>query len=193
MKNLKDASLEELILLVIDSIVKSKKKCTFDQIVKRGFDLFPAAFSLTEFPEHPDSLKLDRPLRDIREKGLIKGSPTTFYSMTDFGKAVLDKIKAKYRPRENTGQEKKTTRSPALITLVRIKRSQDFRHFLKKRGDFKPNNMRIRELLRFTLETPEREIRNYLEYLKNFAEERNEEPIIAYLNIYIAYFSKRGK
>jgi len=54
--------------------------------VKKCFRYFPEIFSLKNNLKWPDTRKLDRPLRDLRGKKLIKGSPDTFIYLTEKGK-----------------------------------------------------------------------------------------------------------
>jgi len=74
-----------LILFSIHSLNSKKEECTFGELVRECFLLFPEAFKLSEYPRWPDSRRLDRSLRSLRQKGLIKGDPKTFFSLTKKG------------------------------------------------------------------------------------------------------------
>ncbi len=78
--------MENLILFVLYS--NDSKKQTFENLVKKCFGCFPEIFSLKNNPKWPDTRKLDRPLRDLRERKLIKGGSNTFISLTDKGKKI---------------------------------------------------------------------------------------------------------
>ena len=78
-------SINDLILFILFSSIKDGK-CSFQRLVKEFFDTFPEISSLKGYPQWPDTRKLDRPLRMLRKKKLIKGDPKTFFSLTPQGK-----------------------------------------------------------------------------------------------------------
>ena len=111
MNNKIDLPTVEIVLLCMESLVKNRKKCSFGELIKECFKLYPSVFALTDVPKWPDTLKLDRALRGLREKGYISGSPVTYYTITNLGYRVLDSLK--YKVYGNTiGQEIRSTRSP---------------------------------------------------------------------------------
>jgi len=79
-------SLNDLIIFAIHSITNKGRECSFEDLVNECFSLFPRSFSFLKYSQWPDSRKLDRPLRDLRKKGLVKGGPKTFFSLTKKGK-----------------------------------------------------------------------------------------------------------
>jgi len=80
------ASINDLIVFSMHSIGNRQKECSFEDLVNECFDLFPQTFAFLTHPNWPDSRKLDRPLRDLRKKGLIKGGPQARFSLTQKGK-----------------------------------------------------------------------------------------------------------
>ncbi|XOB40530.1 MAG: hypothetical protein ACKKMR_00765 [Candidatus Nealsonbacteria bacterium] len=82
----KKASINDLILFGIYSVTTGAKKCQFETLVHQCFRLFPKVFALSDYPKWPDSRKLDRPLRTLRNKRLITGNPKTSFSLTKRGK-----------------------------------------------------------------------------------------------------------
>lgn len=86
-KNEKSPNLpiNDLILFCIHSIVSNNEECSFDRLVKECFILFPESIEFTRYPIWPDSRKLDRPLRFLRNKKLIFGEPKTFFLLTPEG------------------------------------------------------------------------------------------------------------
>lgn len=189
---MKNFPLESLILISIDSILNKKKKCSFGNLVKECFSFFPESFSLTEFPKWPDTLKLDRPLRKLKEKGYIKGNPNTYIRLTKFGESVVEELKSNYDFKNQQLVRKTLTRSPDLSMLNEIKKSNEFQLFLKHKTDYSPNNMSIRGLTNFTLETPAKTVSNFLNYLKQFNKKSNEPELSEFLSFYIDYL-ERGK
>lgn len=93
-------SLNELILFSIFSAVGKREKCTFEELIKECFTLFPKGFSFVSFPKWPDSRKLDRPLRSLRKRKLITGNPKTFFALTKTGKKIAEEVAKIFRQRK---------------------------------------------------------------------------------------------
>jgi hypothetical protein len=96
----KKLGINELILFCVRSIIKNKEKCTFQRLVKESFVLFPEVFGFSDFPQWPDSRKLDRPLRILRKRKLITGSPKTFFSLTKSGNKIAEETAKTFRQRK---------------------------------------------------------------------------------------------
>ncbi len=79
-------AINDLIIFAIHSIKRKGRECGFEDLVSECFRLFPKTFVFSKYPKWPDSRKLDRPLRDLRRKGLVKGKPKTIFSLTAKGK-----------------------------------------------------------------------------------------------------------
>ena len=62
--------------------------------------MFPENFSLISYPECPDSRKIDRPIRTLRNKKLIKGNPKIVFSLTIYGKKIAINLSKMYRQRK---------------------------------------------------------------------------------------------
>lgn len=79
-------AINDLIIFAMHSVKKKGKECSFEDLVNECFKLFPKTFVLSKYSKWPDSRKLDRPLRYLRKKDLIKGGPKTCFSLTQKGK-----------------------------------------------------------------------------------------------------------
>jgi len=88
----KRLGINNLILFSVYSLTSKQKKCTFEDLMKECFTLFPKAFSFSQFPQWPDARKLYRPLRFLRKRKLIKGNPTTSFSLTELGEKTVKEI-----------------------------------------------------------------------------------------------------
>ena len=77
----------DLILFCIYSIILNNEQCSFDRLVKECFVLFPDSIKFNRYPVWPDSRKLDRPLRSLRNEKLIIGDPKTIFMLTKDGEA----------------------------------------------------------------------------------------------------------
>ncbi|MFH1036464.1 MAG: hypothetical protein V1756_00135 [Patescibacteria group bacterium] len=89
-----------IILFSIYSVISDKGKCDFERLVKECFTLSPEVFSFSKYPKWPDARKLDRPLRTLRQRKLIKGDPKTFFSLTKSGKIAAEEIARNFRQRK---------------------------------------------------------------------------------------------
>lgn len=185
-------SIEEKLLISISSVLNKRKRCSFGEIVKQSFEMFPETFAVSQFPQWPDSLKLDRQLRKLREKGLITGSPLIYYSLTEFGKNVASHLKKEGRMRlGKTLIARKPTRNPDLLLLEEISRDPEFLKYLKNKNSYKLENMRIREIVKFTLETPNNVVINFLNRLCREAKRKNKTDIADFLNLYTEFLKER--
>jgi len=90
----------DLILIAIYSLISKGEICTFEELVKECFDLFPKSFSFEKNFNWPDSRKLDRSLRTLRKRGLIIGTPNTFFSLTKNGQNSAIEISKSLRQRK---------------------------------------------------------------------------------------------
>lgn len=86
-------SLLDLILLALYSLEEAgEKNCSFEKLLAECYQAFPQRFGLAQYPKWPDARKIDRPLRTLRNKNLISGTPKSFYSLTKPGKQLALKI-----------------------------------------------------------------------------------------------------
>lgn len=90
--SLEGKPINDLIVFAIFKIESRGEKCTFARLVKECFTLFPGSFKLAGYAKWPDTRKLDRPLRALRDKKLISGSPKSSFSLTAQGKKIAQDI-----------------------------------------------------------------------------------------------------
>ncbi|TSC94804.1 MAG: hypothetical protein CEN87_338 [Parcubacteria group bacterium Licking1014_1] len=90
-KNL-NFSINDLILFCIHSVVLNNEKCSFERLVKECFSLFPETISFQRYQIWPDSRKLDRPLRLLRDEKMIIGDPRTVFMLTKDGEKKATEI-----------------------------------------------------------------------------------------------------
>ncbi|MBU0546571.1 MAG: hypothetical protein ABH876_00415 [Patescibacteria group bacterium] len=88
----KKIPINNLILFGIHLVLNKEKECRFEELTKKCFALFPKIFSLHNNPNWPDTRKLDRPLRMLRNKKLIIGNPQDSFSLTSSGKKIALEI-----------------------------------------------------------------------------------------------------
>jgi len=93
----KKVSINDLILFGIFSVAETSKKCSFEILTHKCFTLFPKIFTLQRYPEWPDTRKLDRPLRTLRDEKMITGSPKNLFSLTKRGKKRALEVASVFR------------------------------------------------------------------------------------------------
>jgi len=96
----KQMPISDQILFSIYSVISSREKCDFERLIKECFTLFPETFSFSKYPQWPDSRKLDRPLRTLRQRKLIKGDPKTFFTLTKTGQKIAIETARTFRQRK---------------------------------------------------------------------------------------------
>lgn len=93
----KKIGINNLIIFCIYYLIEKKEKCTFENLTKECFSFFPGVFSFSHILKWPDSRKLDRPLRALRKKKLITGSPRTKFNLTKSGKKLAEEVSKIFR------------------------------------------------------------------------------------------------
>ena len=88
------ASINDLILFCL---LSKKPSCDFESLLGECFRSFPKAFCFSNIKKWPDSRKLDRPLRALRNKKLIKGSLERGFSLTSSGKKRAEDLAKSFR------------------------------------------------------------------------------------------------
>lgn len=176
-------NMHDLILLGIYYVTKKGETCTFERLVAECFNKFSRVFGFKRYPHWPDSLKFDRPLRTLRKKGFIIGSPKISFRLTKFGEKRVEEILNQFKKGSVLEKDKKTknVRSADDKLIEYVKESQLYKDFLKNPENFIISEPKFRELLRCTMETPDRIIKQNLEYYKNVAEEYRETKIKDFL------------
>lgn len=181
----KDIPIEYLIVFGIYSLIKKRKGCNFEQLIKECFTLFPRVFGFSLYPQWPDSLKFDRPLRKLREKGWVIGNPQTKFSLTKFGEKIARETKNRLfgtKPEEII--TKRTPRGLDAKLLRFLRESESYKQYVKNKSNFVAKDTDLRRLLRCTLETPLRILKQNLQYYKNLAKEYNDVPLLEFLEHY---------
>jgi len=82
----KKVNINDLILVSLFRLETLNQKSSFEKLFRQCFDVFPAKFSLKDYPDLPDSRKLDRTLRSLRAMKMIRGSPKESFSLTAIGR-----------------------------------------------------------------------------------------------------------
>lgn len=180
---------QDLILFGIYSVLQNGETCTFERLVAECFLNFPKVFGFLRYPEWPDSLKFDRALRTLREKGFIVGGAGGKYSPGDISLTEFGEKKARETVAVLTNQKvipsskkiKPQARSVDEKLIHYLKDTSAFKRFLHNPDTFSISEPEFRNILRCTLETPERVLKQNLEYFKNLAKSYNEQQLLDFL------------
>jgi hypothetical protein len=179
---------QDLITFGIYSVTKQSETCTFERLVAECFLNFPKVFGFMRYPNWPDSLKFDRVLRTLREKGLIVGGAGGRYSpgeisLTKFGEKIAKETEAILNNQKilTPKKLKPSGRSIDDKLIQYLKESPQVKKFLNNRDNFSITEPEFRNILRCTLETPGRVLKQNLEYFKNLTKSYNEKPLLDFL------------
>lgn len=93
-------SIPDIILLSMYSSLGRSREAAFEKVLAECFSLSPQTLSFPRHSRWPDARKIDRPLRSLRRKGLIKGSPDTVFSLTRKGRQRAEEITKALRQRK---------------------------------------------------------------------------------------------
>lgn len=85
-------SVNDLILFCVHSVILNNEQCSFERLVKECFTLFPQTLKFERYPIWPDSRKLDRPLRLLRNEKLVIGDPKSYFVLTKEGEKRAEEI-----------------------------------------------------------------------------------------------------
>lgn len=175
--------MQDLILFGAYLVSKHGEICTFERLVAECFMRFPKIFAFKRFPQWPDPLKFDRQLRTLREKGLIVGRARDHFLLTKFGEEKARKIEKILKNKGALNQKKKTSKGRSVDDrlIAYLKESAQFRAFIKNPEDFSISEPEFRNILRCTLETPDRVLKQNLEYCKNLANSYKEKELLEFL------------
>ena len=180
----KNIDIEHLILFSLHLISQKGNNATFERLVAECFLQFPNVFAFKRYPDWPDSLKFDRPLRTLREKGLIVGSVKNRFALTEFGKQIAVETQNILQKIETPVKKRKKAfvgRSADDKIIDYLKSSDFFRAFFQHPNNFKISEVEFRNLLRCTSETPKRILKQNLQYSKKLSQLYNEEKLLDFL------------
>ncbi len=171
------------IVFAIYSVNRNSEECSFERLVKECFTLFPKTFGFYRYPEWPDSLRLDRALRTLRQKGWVTGSAKTVFSVTRFGEQVARELERTLTGRKMPpGPIRKLAKGQEAKLINPLKQNEVYARFQQDREHFSVSETELRRMLHCTLETPLRVVKQSLQYCKNLAEECEEEDLREFLS-----------
>lgn len=176
-------SSDQLILFSILSVKRSGEECTFERLIKESLTLFPKSFNFHRYPQWPDSLKLDRPLRDLRNRNLVIGKNTTRFELTRLGERYALEIEKKLAGTVFLDKKVRTILGRKEKRLFEmIKSSVEYKNFLKSKGNPEINSNELKRLFLATMETPSAVVSKNIQSLKYLAEDVEDKELLNFLS-----------
>lgn len=174
---------DDLVLYAAKRILENNEECTSERLVYECFTLFPKQFCLQQYPEWPDSGRVNKSWWRCRtDKGWLVGSVKEGFRLTPKGERVAAGVAKKLstgKVREPRRVARPRERFEA--ALLHIRHSDGFRRFGKNPQDFVLSEMEIRSLLGGTLETPSRVLKQNLHFYLDVAEQYGDHAVKQFL------------
>lgn len=176
---------KKLIVFSIAKVINSGEECTFERLVKECFDRFPKKFSFYRYPNWPDSLKLDRPIRDLRDiDGFIEGNNSTRFKLTSLGMKYVKSVTKEISLQKSGRYKQKeilSTRPKKEEKILRIiKQGEEFLTFQRNRDTYIPTEPMIKKIAFSTEETPTEKVKLKLKKLIKLAKLANENELTSF-------------
>lgn len=183
---------DQLIAFSILSIKRKRDDCTFERLVKECFNLFPKSFSFSRYPDWPDSLKLDRPIRDLRHKKIILGKNDTSFKLTGLGDRFAIEVERKLLSNVAFKKNSFSVGRKEKKLLDSLRSTMEFKLFLKegKNAPISPDN--LKHVFFGTFETPTHVIRKNIEYLLEISTNSKDKQMVDFLNQCFFLYEKKS-
>ena len=129
-----DIRLYELVTIGILRLNQSKLETNFENITVILLRLFPDKFSLTYFPEFPDTIRVDNTLRlDCKHMGVVKGNRPKGFVLTGKGQILGEKILQKIESGSGKVKSSANFSRNRFIKLVKgVTESSGYKKFVSK-------------------------------------------------------------
>jgi len=181
-ENYTQVDIHSLILVCIDNVISNNDDCTFERLVYECFGNYPKVFSLFRYPQWPDSNKLDRPLRKLRERGLVVGSPKLGFLLTEDGKHKVSRIRKTLALQKQTKPKQRILKGKERNFVAYIKSTELYRRFETDKNSFDISEQEFIDLLRGTLETPRYVLKQTLVQYQKLSNEIGDVDLMEFLS-----------
>jgi hypothetical protein len=171
-----------LYAIYVVTIKKKEETCTFERVVAECFKLFPETFAFLRYPHWPDSTKIERPLRTLREKGIISGQVRGHFKLTPIGIKQATILASKIN-RNLIEKPPPDLRSGDERLVNYMLNSTLFQNYIKNKENFKIDEKEARQFLLGTVETPVKTLRRNLWYFLNLAREFQHNELFDFLKL----------
>jgi hypothetical protein len=158
----------KLIAVTLHQMNEAKISTSFENVVISAHTLFPEKFSMLNFPEHPDTMRIDNTLRlDAKKHGqFLKGNRVKGYLLTGLGRqaaqTAIEELQSKSQKLKKKVNRKGWKIESKLVYAVT--KSDAYEKFSTKQfSDI--NKFEICDVLHGTLQTPINELERNLSTL----------------------------
>lgn len=126
--------LSELVTVGILKLNQFKLETNFENITVILHKLFPDKFSLTYFPEYPDTIRVDITIRvHCKEIGAVKGNRPKGFVLTGKGQILADKVLQKIESGSGKAKSQSNFARNKFIKLVKgVTESSGYKKFASK-------------------------------------------------------------
>ena len=171
-KNYVNEALDGLVAIAILKLYNSQESTSMESIAVTAFKLFPDKFSMTQFPEYPDYMRVFTAVR-MHLKKYVEGNMKRNYFILNgkgriFAEEVLERIESGTGSSKRNKSEYKRKKNTKLIFAVT--KTTGFKKFEEKNLD-KINRFDICETLHCTTEASDEHLRSNLATLQQMANE----------------------
>lgn len=168
--------------MCVNTVISNNDDCTFERLVYECFVTYPKVFGLFRYPDWPDSNKLDRPLRKLRERGSIVGSPKIGFLLTEDGKHQVARVRKALKSNTIIKPTRRLLKGKERNFVAYLKSSELYNKFIEDKHDFELNEQDFIDILRGTLETPSRVLKQTLAQYKKLAKEVGDTDLQGFLS-----------
>ena len=177
---------DQLLTYCVKQVLNNKEECTLERLIYECYTRFPKKFSLSRYPQWPDSTRIYRSWR--RCQGVNKwltGSAQEGFRITNKGEPIVQEISLKLQdPKSKNVPLRESTRSrgkeEAIVRYLR--KSGTFVRWHQEKNLFKISESELRSVLNATLETSIQILVENITYYRDNAELINDTEVIEFLN-----------
>lgn len=171
-KNYKNANLNELVNFAIGVVGDFNKEIIIEDIIVAAYLLFPKKFSMQGYEEYPDSVRINRRVVDLRDRGFISGSNAQGYKLSTKGQMEFERVNKIFKLGKNIQAKgnrtgRKDERNRASRFLKHIKQSDAYKKFTSQNDFSDISEYDFRSLLMCPMETPPNKLRQSLNELQD--------------------------
>jgi len=162
--------LSELVTVGILKLNQSKLETNFENITVILHRLFPDRFSLTYFPEHPDTIRVDITIRvHCKQLGAVKGNRPKGFVLTGKGQILAEKVLQNIETGSGKIKSQPNFSRNRFIKLVKgVTETSGYKKFISKK--FKEiKKFDVCESLHCTMDADETHLRENLGLLTSHA------------------------
>lgn len=172
--------LNRLAVYALSWIQEKRVPANFENLVVLLYRMFPAKFSLVNYPEYPDATRVNRALLQLQPKyrNWARGNVQKGYTLTETGRVVVGQTKTileSFSGAAGSAAEIVKRKAPKARTrdphadLADVDQSTIFKLFQEGKQDQADSTL-IWELLRAYPYTPKKALRERLRLLENVAD-----------------------